>query len=78
MYASVAMVTTFPYQQVIQLTKYEVCTPLNAKVMKVSFSKTGRPKNMPRRLPGFVPSHSDEIAPLMPISNSAESKFFTP
>ena len=45
MYSSVAMVTTFPYQQVIQFivitwhifTKYEVCTPLNAKVIKVSF-----------------------------------------
>ena len=33
---------------------------------------------MPKRLPGFVPSHSGEIAPLMPISSSAESKLFTP
>ena len=76
MYTSVAMVTTFPYQQDIQcivltrrhmFTKYEGCTPLNAKVLKVSFQKTGMPKNMPRHLPGFVLSHSGEIAPLMPI-----------
>ena len=33
---------------------------------------------MPTRLPGFVPSHSGEIAPLMPVSSSAESKLFTP
>ena len=34
---------------------------------------------MPRQggLPGFVPSHSGEIVPLMPISRSAESKLFT-
>ena len=53
-------------------TKYEVCTPLNAKVnYKGKFVKTGKPKNMSRVLPGFVPSHSDEIDPLMPISSSA-------
>ena len=33
---------------------------------------------MPRRLPGFVPSHSGEIESVMPISSSAESKLFTP
>ena len=33
---------------------------------------------MPRRLPGFVPSHSGKITPLMPISSWAESKLFTP
>ena len=33
---------------------------------------------MPRHLPGFVPSHSGEIASLKPISSSAESKLFTP
>ena len=33
---------------------------------------------MPRHLPGFVPGHSGEIAPLMPISSSAKSKLFTP
>ena len=32
---------------------------------------------MPKRLSGFVPSHSGEISPLMPISSSAESKLFT-
>ena len=46
MHASIAMVTTFPYHQVIQIivitrrhmfTKYEVCIPLNAKVIKVMF-----------------------------------------
>ena len=45
---------------------------------KGKFLKTGKPKNMSRVLPGFVPSHSDEIDPLMPISSSAESKLFTP
>ena len=29
---------------------------------------------MPRCSPDFVPSHSDDIAPVMPISSSAESK----
>ena len=33
---------------------------------------------MPRHLPGFVPSQSGEIAPLMPIPSSAECKLFTP
>ena len=33
---------------------------------------------MPRRLPGFVPNHSGEIAPLMPITSSTESTLFTP
>ena len=33
---------------------------------------------MPKRLPGFVLGHSGEIAPLMPISSSAESKYVTP
>ena len=33
---------------------------------------------MPRHLPGFVPSHSGETAPLMPISSSAKFKSFTP
>ena len=33
---------------------------------------------MLRRLPGFIPSHSGEIAPLMPILSSAESRLFTP
>ena len=33
---------------------------------------------MPRRLPGLVPSHSGEIAPLKTISSSAKSKLFTP
>ena len=59
-------------------TNYKVCTLLNAKVIKVSFKKTGRPKNMPKGLPGFVSSHSGEIAPLMPISSSAESKLLPP
>ena len=59
-------------------TRYEVCTPLNDKVIKLSLLKTGRLKNTPTRLPGFVPSHSDEIAPLMPISNSAESSCSPP
>ena len=36
------------------------------------------PKNMPIRLLGFVPSHSGEIALLMPISSSPESKLCTP
>ena len=33
---------------------------------------------MPRHLPDFVPSHSGEIAPLMPISSSVESELLTP
>ena len=33
---------------------------------------------MPRRLPGFAPSHSGEIAPLMPISSSAEKSCLPP
>ena len=33
---------------------------------------------MPKRLPGFVPGHSGENAPLMSILSSAESKSFTP
>ena len=46
MYASGAMVTTFPYQQVIKFivitwrhmfTKYEICARLNVKVIKASF-----------------------------------------
>ena len=59
-------------------TKYEVCTLSDAKVVKISFSTTGRPENMPRHLPGFVPGHSDESAPLMPTSSSVESNLFTP
>ena len=31
---------------------------------------------MPRHLPGFVPIHSGEIAPLMPISSCAEPELF--
>ena len=58
-------------------TKYEVCTPLNTKAIKVSLKKTDRLKNMLRRLPGFVPSYLGGIAPLMPISSSAKSKLFT-
>ena len=58
-------------------TKYELCTPLNAKVLKISFQKSGRPKNMPKHLPGFVPSHLGEIALVMLFSSSTESKLFT-
>ena len=35
-------------------------------------------KNIPRHFPAFVPSHSGEIAPLMPISSSIEPKLHTP
>ena len=33
---------------------------------------------MPEGFPGFLPSYSGEIAPLMPISSSAESELFIP
>ena len=52
--------------------------PFKCQSYKGKLLKTGRQKNMPRRLPGFVPSHSGEIASLMPISSSAESMLFTP
>ena len=56
-------------------TKYEVCAPLNAKVIKVSFKKQAG-----QRICQFVPSQSgeNENANLMPISSSAESELFTP
>ena len=66
MYASVAMVTAFSYKQVMQFIvirpegtcspSMKFVTPSNAKVIKGKILKTGRPKNMPRRLSGFVHS----------------------
>ena len=80
------MVTTFPYQQVYNLLSLPEGTclpsmkfvPLSMPSYQGKFLKTGSPKNMPRCLPGFVPSDSGENAPLMPISSPAESELFTP
>ena len=78
MYASVAIATTFPFQQVYNLSLLPEGTHLPSmkylfkrQSYKGKFLNSGRPKNMPRHLPGFVPSRSAEIAPLMPISSSA-------
>ena len=66
MYASIAMVTILPHQQVF---KFIVIMKVKCQSYEGKFLKIGRPKNMPRHLPGFVPSYSDKTVPLMPISS---------
>ena len=75
MYASVAMVTILPYQQVKKnlLSLLEgTCLPsmkVKCQSSEGKFLKIGRPKNTPRHLPDFVLSYSGKIVPLMPISS---------